>query len=70
MAYNSKGICSSTIKFGQQAFPVSSNACLIYEMDPTNSRAAAGICMYWKTVTLRVEPFYYDSHVIMDKEAF
>ena len=22
------------------------HACLIYEMDPTNSRAAAGICMY------------------------
>ena len=39
-------------------------------MDPTNSRAAAGICMYRKIVTLRVEPFYYDIHVIMDKEAF
>ena len=46
MAYNSKGICSSTIKFGQQVFPVSSNECLKYEMDQTNRRAAAGICMY------------------------
>ena len=70
MAYNLKGIRSSTIKFGQQVFPVNSNEFLKYEMDLTYRRAAAGICIYLKTGTLRVEACYYESHVIMDKEAF
>ena len=40
MAYNSKDICSSTIKFGQQVFPVT------YNEYQTNGRAAAGHCRY------------------------
>ena len=63
MAYNSKDICSSTIKFGQQVFPVSSNEY------PTNGRAAAGHCMYWKQDHCQQwNPA--TSHVILDKEAF
>ena len=46
MAYESKDICSSTIKFGQQVFPVSSNEYLKYGMDSSNRRAEAGHCRY------------------------